>query len=217
MTELIRDGRPVEYRTFDTFGNDVPSADDCTISVAELAHEHRYRYILRTKKGDVILRRMPCRLEAAVRQALLHIYPTIQDTLDRLSEIEPYVTQVDPEHRDPEKVAEYIRLGDQLAMHDIRPLAVVVAPAFGNIDDWDQFFDSLDREDRDRLSMAIGEMARTRSPGEVDPSAEVIAQRFGLRVVPEDMIDNLTVSQRAYWMSRIDAENRRAEQMWRRS
>lgn len=206
MAQLIADGHPVSR--IDGRGIEAPMPDDATISAAELAQEHRRWYVVSTAKGDVVLRRMPCRLQAAVRQALLHILPSLQGTLARMQELEPYITEVDEEHRDPSKVDEYIRLGDELALHDMRALAVVVSPAVGTIDDWDDFFDSLPREDRDRLELAIGEMSRTRDPSEVDGTDELIAERLGMRIVPRDMIDSMTVSQRAYWMARIEAEAR---------
>ena len=45
-----------------TDGLETPCPDNFTYSVMELAREHRVLYIIHTKKGDIVMRRLPARL-----------------------------------------------------------------------------------------------------------------------------------------------------------
>lgn len=196
-------------------GLEIPSPDDASYSVIELANEHRVRYVVRTKKGDIIMRRLPARLRTVISQALQHICPSVHGILTELSALMPFVEGVSDEELDQEKARRVIELGDQLAMLDMTPLGVIVAPALGSMDDWDELYEGLDREDRDKVAVAVKEMARERDPSEVDPTAEVLAERFGMSVVDEDMLACETVSQRKYWLGKIRQESQLIERAGR--
>ncbi len=195
-----------DFREF-TDGLETPCPDNFTYSVMELAREHRVLYIIHTKKGDIVMRRLPARLRAVISQSMQHLYPSVQKILAEVRALLPFVEGVSDEELDQEKARRVIELGDQLAMLDMTPLGVVYEPRLGSMDDWDDLYDSLDREDRDRVEKAVREMARERDPEEVDPTAEVLAERYGLRIVEPDMLPAETVSQRRYWTGRIRQEN----------
>lgn len=194
-----------EYR-FDPSGLPVPKPDDSAYSVIELATEHRDLFWLETKQGSIVLRRMPVRMRAVINQSLMHLYPSRAKVVAELDSLMPFVRDVPKEDVDQEKLDRVLVLGDELAVTDATPLAVVVEPRLGSMEDWEELYSKLDREDRDRLERAVFEMARQRTPDEIDPTAEVIAERYGMHVIQEDMLPAETVSQRAYWVGRINAE-----------
>lgn len=188
-------------------GLELPCPDDRTLSVMELAKEHLVRYVIRTKKGDIIMRRLPARLRAVISQSVQHLYPSVRDILAELEALLPFVEGVSDEELDQEKARRVMVLGDQLAMLDMTPMGVVVEPVIGSMEDWDALYEALDTEDRAKVTAAVREMARERDPSEVDPTAEVMAERFGIGIIDPGMLSAETVSQRRYWVGRIRQEN----------
>ena len=92
----------------------------------------------------------------------------------------------------------------------------VVAPALADMEDYESLYESLDEGERMQLSLAVESLSRPIPPDRVDATSLEIERANGIVRMDEDMLDMLTVSQAAFWIDRINKENRRTEEMAKR-
>lgn len=188
-----------DYTDLDT-GDSLP--DDGTYSVMELNREHLVRYVLETSKGAVVLRHLPLRMARMIEGVRRTVYPGSEAVE---AEYEA-MRRIPPEDMTDEQVADFLRLDRELAMTDMTALGVVVEPRLANMDDYEALYEELDDADRLRLTTAVRLLASVRDPRTVDPTAEAVARSAGIRLVTDDMLELMTVSQAAYHIGRISKE-----------
>ena len=198
-----------EFTDFDT-GLALP--EQGKLSPVRLAHEHRERWVLRTSKGDIVLRRMPLRLFRVIELARVKMYPRLMEMYQELQELQTVPQGSEHYASAQERMSE---LATALVMSDPAPLGVIVSPSLASMDDYEELYRILNAQERDRLVTAVAEMTRVASADEIDPIPEMVAERMGLKLVTKDMIEHMTVSQAEYWYSRIQAEKTAIERMYR--
>lgn len=177
-------------------------------SVVELAHEHRKRWLFQTSAGVIVLRRLPLRCHRAIETARAHLSPKLAEYHKRLQVLAPLVDGIPEDQQDP-KVKEEIQLIlDTIAMSDMGALGVIESPALYTLEEYDDLLAKLTEAERDVLMTAVATLSRVRPSSDVDMSAEVVAERLGLKLWDGDMLPSMTVSQAAYWLGRIQAEHR---------
>lgn len=203
-------GQTWEYTDYDT-GNDVPEYGK--LSPVRLAREHRERWVLRTSKGDIVLRKMPLRLYRILELARVRMYPRLQEMLQELQELQAIGKGSEAYAEAQTRIED---LATALVMTDPAPLGVVVSPALASMDDYEELYSMLTDTERTRLVNAVVEMTRIIDPAEVDPIPEMVAERMGLKLVDADMVEAMTVSQASYWHARIQAEKVALDRMTRR-
>ena len=189
------------------------SVEAGTYPLVELVREHRRRWVLRTGAGAVVLRRMPLRMQRLVEAARRARGPRVRALLDELNALRPFMEGLKEDEIDQETRDRAMDLAHQLMLQDLAPLAVIEAPELTCTEDYDDLLRMLTPEERITLQEAVTEMARVRPPEEVDATALDVAERLGVQVVPEDMIDAMTVSQAEYWVARINEERRALRRM----
>lgn len=199
-----------EFTDFDT-GLALP--EQGKLSPVRLANEHRERWILRTSKGDIVLRRMPLRLFRVIELARVKMYPRLMDMYQEIQELQAIPQGCAGYDEAQERMS---ALATALVMSDPAPLGVIVSPSLANMDDFEDLYEMLTTQERDRLITAVSEMTRIASADEVDPIPEMVAERMGLKLVTKDMVEHMTVSQAEYWFSRIQAEKTAIERMYKR-
>lgn len=199
-----------DFTDFDT-GMALP--ENGKLSPVRLAGEHRERWVLKTSKGDIVLRRMPLRLYRVLELARVKVYPKLQDMLQEIRELQEIPKGCDAYEEAQERLSS---LATALVMSDPAPLGVIVSPALACMDDYEELYEALSDAERIRLVNAVAEMSRIVNADEVDPIPEMVAERMGIKLVTKDMIDNMTVSQASYWYARIEAEKTAIERMARR-
>lgn len=190
--------------------NDIPEKGK--ISVVALSREHRERWVLKTHLGCIVFRRMPLRMQRILDLARAKLYPRISEMKSEIIHLQEI----------PESSEEYAKAQDRieelavaLACTEPSPLGVIVEPRLASMDDYEALYEALTEEERVALLTAVIEMSRIIDADDVDPVPEVIAERAGLKLITEDMIENLTVSQANYWMGKIRAERVAIERMRR--
>lgn len=181
-------------------------------SVVALSKQHRERWLLRTSKGFIVFRRMPLRIQRILDLARVKLYPKLESIKQELACLQGIVEGSEGYEEAQERIQS---LAVALACTDPAPLGVIVEPRLSSMDDYEELYESLEESERAALLTAVIEMTRIIDADEVDSVPEIIAERSGLKLVTPDMIENLTVSQASYWMSRIRAENAAIERMRR--
>lgn len=199
-----------EFTDFDT-GLALP--EQGKLSPVRLANEHRERWVLRTSKGDIVLRRMPLRLFRVIELARIKMYPRLMEMYQEIQELQAVPKGAEGFDNAQERMSS---LATALVMSDPAPLGVIVSPSLASMDDYEDLYEMLTPQERDRLVSAVAEMTKVASADEVDPIPEMVAERMGLKLVSKDMIEHMTVSQAEYWYSRIQAEKTAIERMYRR-
>lgn len=199
-----------EFTDYDT-GLALP--EQGKLSPVRLANEHRERWVLRTSKGDIVLRRMPLRLFRVIELARVKMYPRLMEMYQEIQELQAVPKGAEGYDNAQERMS---ALATALVMSDPAPLGVIVSPSLASMDDYEDLYEMLTPQERDRLVSAVAEMAKVASADEVDPIPEMVAERMGLKLVSKDMIEHMTVSQAEYWYSRIQAEKTAIERMYRR-
>lgn len=199
-----------EFTDYDT-GLALP--EQGKLSPVRLANEHRERWVLRTSKGDIVLRRMPLRLFRVIELARIKMYPRLMEMYQEIQELQAVPKGAEGYDNAQERMS---ALATALVMSDPAPLGVIVSPSLASMDDYEDLYEMLTPQERDRLVSAVAEMAKVASADEVDPIPEMVAERMGLKLVSKDMIEHMTVSQAEYWYSRIQAEKTAIERMYRR-
>ena len=199
-----------EFTDFDT-GLALP--EQGKLSPVRLANEHRERWVLRTSKGDIVLRRMPLRLFRVIELARVKMYPRLMDMYQEIQELQAIPQGCAGYDEAQERMS---ALATALVMSDPAPLGVIVSPSLASMDDFEDLYEMLTTQERDRLITAVSEMTRIASADEIDPIPEMVAERMGLKLVTKDMIEHMTVSQAEYWFSRIQAEKTAIERMYKR-
>lgn len=199
-----------EFTDFDT-GLALP--EQGKLSPVRLANEHRERWVLRTSKGDIVLRRMPLRLFRVIELARVKMYPRLMEMYQEIQELQAIPQGCAGYDEAQERMS---ALATALVMSDPAPLGVIVSPSLANMDDFEDLYEMLTTQERDRLITAVSEMTRIASADEVDPIPEMVAERMGLKLVTKDMVEHMTVSQAEYWFSRIQAEKTAIERMYKR-
>lgn len=199
-----------EFTDFDT-GMALP--EQGKLSPVRLANEHRERWVLRTSKGDIVLRRMPLRLFRVIELARVKMYPRLMEMYQEIQELQAIPQGCAGYNEAQERMS---ALATALVMSDPAPLGVIVSPSLASMDDFEDLYEMLTTQERDRLITAVSEMTRIASADEVDPIPEMVAERMGLKLVTKDMVEHMTVSQAEYWYSRIQAEKTAIERMYKR-
>lgn len=199
-----------EFTDFDT-GLALP--EQGKLSPVRLANEHRERWVLRTSKGDIVLRRMPLRLFRVIELARVKMYPRLMEMYQEIQELQAIPQGCAGYDEAQERMS---ALATALVMSDPAPLGVIVSPSLASMDDFEDLYEMLTTQERDRLITAVSEMTRIASADEVDPIPEMVAERMGLKLVTKDMVEHMTVSQAEYWYSRIQAEKTAIERMYKR-
>lgn len=203
----------VEYEFSDLVtGEALPS--DATYSAVRLVNEHRERWVFHTSVGDIVLRRMPLRMQRILQEARLTSHPSVQKLIAELDTLRPFIDN-NPQ-ADPRDLQRAMEIAHELMMSDLSPLGVVVVPEIRTMEEYDALLAMLTTEEQARLHNAVTELSITRPVSEVDDTPLVIAERLGIEVVPEDMIANLTVSQAAYFSEKISNEAKAIERMGRK-
>lgn len=187
-----------------------------TVPIAELRREHLVRFILRTSKGLVILRPMPLRLRRIIDAVQAKLYPRRAELEREAVMLLPYFEGIPEEDVDPDARRRMEEIAAQLQVTDMSAMGVIVAPAMGTMEDVEELYESLTDAERIQLSLAIRDLSRPIPPERVDATALEIERANGLVRMDQEMLDMLTVSQAAFWVDRINKENRRTEEMAKR-
>ncbi len=192
----------VTYDYTDLDSGEPTDPDEGAYSVMELNREHLVRYVLQTSKGAVVLRHLPLRMARVIESVRRTVYPSAV----ALEEEYEAMRKAPPEQMTEEQVADFLRLDRELAMTDMTALGVIVEPRLAGMDDYEALYEALDDGDRLRLTTAVRVLASVRDPRTVDPTAEAVARSAGIRLVTDDMLELMTVSQAAYHIGRISKE-----------
>ena len=195
------------YQHPDGSDADEPS-DDAVYSVMELRQEHRRRYVMETSKGIIILRRLPYRLKRRIDATRYVLYPKLREMEREVADLAEGLRGVPPEDWPHEAVQRIDELRIQISMRDMSALGVIVAPLLADMDEYEALYESLAESERLTLDLAVQELARPRDPSEVDATADILARHEGIRLMTEEELEMMTVSQAAYHISRINAEAR---------
>lgn len=187
-----------------------------TVPIAELRREHLVRFILRTSKGLVILRPMPLRLRRIIDAVQAKLYPRRAELEREAVMLLPYFEGIPEEDVDPDARRRMEEIAAQLQVTDMSAMGVIVAPAMGTMEDVEELYESLTDAERIQLSLAIRDLSRPIPPERVDATALEIERANGLVRMDQEMLDMLTVSQAAFWVDRINKENKRTEEMAKR-
>lgn len=187
-----------------------------TVPIAELRREHLVRFILRTSKGVIILRPMPLRLRRIIDAVQAKLYPRRAELEREAVMLLPYFEGIPEEDVDPDARRRMEEIAAQLQVTDMSAMGVIVAPAMGTMEDVEELYESLTDSERIQLSLAIRDLSRPIPPERVDATALEIERANGLVRMDQDMLDMLTVSQAAFWVDRINKENKRTEEMAKR-
>lgn len=197
-------------------GDAVPDPMEGTVPICELRREHLVRYVFRTSKGVIILRHMPLRLRRVIDMASAKLYPERARMLQEAQMLRPYFDGIPPEDVEPDARRRMEEISLQLQVTDMDALGVIVAPALADMEDYERLYESLDEGERIQLSLAVRSLAKPIPPDYVDSTQLEIERANGITRMDDDMLDMLTVSQAAYWVDRINKENRRTEEMAKR-
>lgn len=197
-------------------GDGVPDPMQGTVPLAELRRDHLVRYVLRTSKGAIILRPMPLRLRRVIDMAEAKLYPKRAELKQEAVTLLPYFQGIPEDDVEPEARARMMEITETLRITDMSALGVVVAPALADMEDYEALYESLDEGERMQLSLAVESLSRPIPPDRVDATSLEIERANGIVRMDEDMLDMLTVSQAAFWVDRINKENRRTEEMAKR-
>lgn len=182
------------------------------LSVVALSREHRERWVLKTHVGCIVFRKMPLRMQRILDLARAKIYPRMTEMKSEIMHLQEIPEVSEEYHKAQDRINEY---AVALACTDPSPLGVIVEPRLASMDDFEELYRKLSEDERVALLTAVIEMSRVIDADDVDPVPEVIAERAGLKLITEDMIENLTVSQANYWLGRINAERVAIERMRR--
>lgn len=187
-------------------GEPVESPDSGMYSVMELRREHLQRYVLQTSRGAIILRRLPYRLWKRIESTRYAIWPKLRDMEAEISDLAAGLVDLPQEQWDMEAVRRINELRMQVSMHDMTALGVIVAPCLADMDEFEALYESLTEDEQMTLDIVVQELGRIRDPKEVDGMPEIIAKEYGVRLMTEEELEMMTVSQYAYHISRIAAE-----------
>lgn len=189
-----------------TTGEPEESPEAGTYSVMELRREHRQRYVFRTSKGAIILRRLPYRLKRRIDATRYIVWPKLREMEREVSDLAEGLMDLSQDQWDPEAVRRINELRVQISMHDMTALGVIVAPCLADMDEYEDLYSQLTEDEQSTLDILIQELGAVRDPSEVDSTMEVIAQQYGVRLMTEEELEMMTVSQYAYHVSRIARE-----------
>lgn len=176
--------------------------------VMDLLKEHRVRYVMQTSRGAIVLRHLPLRLKRIIDTVRRELYPSVHDLEQRARDLMPYFDGIPQDQWPQDKVGELQDIERQLQVTDMYALGVIEAPLLATMDDYDTLVEMLTDDERQQLAVAVRALSQVKPPDHVDGTAMDIAQRYGMRVMDEDMLRLMTVSQANYLISRIERENR---------
>ena len=180
---------------------------DNTYSIVQLAHEHRERYLYHTQAGDIILRRMPLRLQRVLQASTIAVSSKTKDMFDRLEAILSASKNIPMESLSDDVKREIYDIADTVAWTKKDYLGVIEQPALGCPDDFEDLVARLTRDERDVLYALITDLATPHEYNEVDPTEDVISQKYaGVSVFDDSCVGLMTVGQSAYWSRRIKEE-----------
>lgn len=180
---------------------------DNTYSIVQLAHEHKERYVYHTHVGDIILRRMPLRLQRVLQASTLAVSSKTQEMFDRLEAILSASKNIPLEALDDDVKREIYDIADTIAWTKKDYLGVIEQPQLGCPDDFEDLVSKLTRDEKDVLYALISDLATPHDYDTIDPTEDVISQKYsGVSVFDPTSVGIMTVGQSAYWSRRIKEE-----------
>lgn len=179
---------------------------DKQISVIDLCQEHKYAFVFSTSIGDIVLRKLPLRLHRQIDGMISVFCPRYYSDIQRMQDIRAGIDDI---NKLPDELKEEIQGLASRISYATRwyLLGVMISPVIYDDEDIDRLYQMLSDEECFNLDNLLSEMIRVADPCEIDDTALVIAEKYNVAMVDKSMLENITVSQANYFVTRINMEN----------
>lgn len=195
----------VVYKYLDD-GDKQAKATDGVLPVLELLRQHRVRYVMSTEKGNIVLKHQPLRTKRIIDGIIRVIYPDFHTYVQELHDLTDGIEE--EELLKPEISGRIVELTSKLRlMSQVYALGVIERPQLNDMDDFNDLYEQLTEDERDKLDMLIQELTNVCDPSIIDDTSLVIANRYGIQVIDKEMLEQITISQADYLIRQINAEN----------
>lgn len=201
-----------EFKDVET-GMILPS--DKQISIIDLCQEHKYAFVFKTSVGDIVLRKLPLKLRRRIDGMISTFCPRYYDDIQRMQDIRAGVDDIS---QLPEELKhEIIELASRIA-YATRwyLLGVMISPILYDDEDIDRLYEILSEEEGSNLDNLLSEMIRIADPREIDDTALAIAEKYNVTMVDKSMLEDITVSQANYFVTRINMESEELAKAFKR-
>lgn len=200
------------YEDTDGRGRDAPSAD----SIVRVLSEHQRRYVYSTHVGDLVLRHMPLRMKRLLDNIIDVEYPDYRKQIAEQKDALEGMINLDPAQIPQEAVDKLEELSALVApVQRWYACGVITEPTVNTPEMYDNLCELLSEEETLELDEIVALLAFPRPADSIDDTALNIAERFNVKMVTLDIINNLTVTQANYFASRIEQENQDIERTMR--
>ncbi len=183
------------------------------VDIAEILKQSRERFVLNTTKGTVVLKHMTKRTKDRLDAIKYTVFPDAEELEEEASVLLPMATA---EGCDPDVKMRAQKIAVQLApIMDIYALGCVEYPFLTTIDDLDVFLQSLQPDEKEAIRQMLTILTDWSAP--VDFTKLTIAERFGLKLIQMEHIEDPTYMQFLALKSVIESERAETEKAYRKA
>jgi hypothetical protein len=161
------------------------------VPIEEILEQHRYRYVLETSKGTVVMKHISKRMKQHIDRIRYTRYPQAYMLEQEADIVYPLYVAGNKEENVVKRAEE---IASQLAPTlDLYALGIIEFPFLTTPEDLEGFLDALTADEREAIRQMLTVLTAWNRP--VDFSQLEIAERFHLQMIREEHIKDPTYQQ----------------------
>lgn len=182
------------------------------VKIEDILSQHRTRYVLQTSVGSIVLKHITRRMKDRIDVIRRIRYPNAYELEQEFRVVAP---MAQAEGADSDAVQRAVQLAIELQpTMDCYLLGCIEYPFLTTMDDVDALLESLTDEEREAVRQIHGMLTSWNQP--VDFSMLEVAERFHVRIVEREHIEDPTYQQYLALHSVIEQEHRASEELYRK-
>lgn len=167
--------------------------DPRPVPLADILRQHRVRYLLRTSAGDITLRFIGPLDKDRSTAIIADRDPEYLPRLQRFNDLAAIARASGPNFTAGAELGELWRYLEPYVLEMMLP--AFVSPAVGSVEELKSLAEELGQAQWDRLKALLLELSRDAPKGQVDKILLQLAPKFGIQLVGDLTIDNMTCQQ----------------------
>ena len=173
------------------------------VPIEEILEQHRYRYVLETSQGTIVMRHLSKRMKGHIDRIRYVRYPEAYILEQEAKIVYPIIKAGNPEEDTVKRANE---IASQLAPTlDMYALGIIEYPFLTTPEALDALLDAMTDEEREAMRQMLTVLTAWNKP--VDYSQLEIAERFHLNMVRPEHIEEPTYQQYRALYSVIEQEH----------
>ena len=182
------------------------------VPIEDILRQHRKRFIIRTAQyGDVVMRYLSRSYRVPIDGIRHEMYPELVEWEDEFRTLVPLASLPDADSDLRTYVQELA--AKIMPTLDLYAIGCIEHPVLNSVDDLNVFLDLLTPEEQEAVRQMLSVL--TAHAGPVDTVYMDIAERFDVKIIDKELMDNMTMQQQEVLQAVLKAERQRERQLYK--